>query len=72
MIDLTTEEEEIIAIALTMRQNYIETGSISVGAKDIGNMGEHAKKHGAKLQLLNIDQMKLIIKIEKIKLKIWH
>lgn len=72
MIDLTTEEEEIIAIALTMRQNHIETGSILVGAKNIENMGEYAKKHSAKLQSLSIDQMKLIIKIEEIRAKIWH
>ena len=72
MIELTIDEKEIIDIALTMRRNYIETGSISVSAKDLVSMGKHAEIHGAKLQLLHIDQMKLIIKIEELRTKIWH
>ena len=65
MIDLTTEEEEIVAAALTMRQNHIETGNVLVSAKDM-------RHRDIRLQPLSMDQMKLIIKIEEIRAKIWH
>ncbi|RPI54304.1 MAG: hypothetical protein EHM49_03325 [Deltaproteobacteria bacterium] len=58
---LTKEEKEAIYIALNCR-NYIETGVVSIGAKDIKNMGEkNAAQMGAKINALSIDQMKLII-----------
>jgi len=72
MIELTKEEKEIIDDSLTMRRNYIETGDVSTSAINIRDMGKHAELHITKLQLLNAKQMKLIIKIEKIRIMLQH
>lgn len=67
--NLTREEKDMIFIALSMRENYIETGNISTDAASLQKMGEH-KPHGAEIKALSVDQMKLLIASKELKTKI--
>lgn len=73
MITLTTDEKEMIAVALNMRRNYIETGTVSMSAKDVQKTkgmrsGEHTlfKEGKAEVKALSTAQMQLIINTENL------
>lgn len=70
---LTSQEKKLIAIGLSMRRNYIETGSTTLGAADIANIGaEHARrKYGAKINALSEDQMRIILASRELESKIY-
>ena len=57
------EEKEMIIIALNMRANFVQTGSVSLSPEDVANMGADAAKceYGAAIKPLTVDQMRLII-----------
>lgn len=61
-IELSQKEKEMIVIGLNMRRNYIETGNISVSAKDVEKMGDTDNRINA----LSVDQMQLIIDTEQL------
>jgi len=59
---LNEQEKEMIWVALGMRTNYIETGDISVSAKDAQNMGDNTPRNRhIKINALSDDQMRLIL-----------
>jgi len=65
---LSEEEKEAVWVALGVRRNIIETGSYSLSAADISNMGAEAAKEefGAEILPLSTDQIELIIRTEKL------
>jgi hypothetical protein len=58
-----------IITALTMRCNYIETGTIAYGAADVQNMGKHAPRE-AKIQALSDSQMETLLRMRNLKTKL--
>ena len=70
---LTKEEKEMITVALNLRRNYMETGSISMGAADLQNINpkDAERQFGAKIQALSEDQMKLILATSELERKIF-
>ena len=70
---LTSEEKEIIAVSLSVRKCYIETGSVSLGASTIAKIGAKAAKQefGAEIKALSEDQMKLILATNELERKIY-
>lgn len=69
MITLDDKEKEMIVISLNMRRNYIETGDISVSAKDLSNMDtSYLRLRGKepKVNALSTEQMQLIINMENL------
>ncbi len=65
-IELNEEEKEMIIIGLNMRRNYIETGDVNYSASNV----EVVK--GLKINPLNVDQMRLIIKTEELINKLFN
>jgi hypothetical protein len=70
---LTSQEKKMIAIGLSMRRNYIETGSTTLGAADIAKMDpkEAKRAYGAEIKALSEDQMRLIIASRELESKIY-
>jgi len=70
---LTSEEKEMISIGLNMRRNYIETGSHTLGARDLKGMDpkDAKRQFGAEIQALSEDQMKLILATNELSRKIY-
>lgn len=70
---LTSKEKEMITVGLNMRRNYIETGSISLGAADVAKIGveESKRQFDAEINALSEDQMKLIIATNELERKIY-
>ena len=68
MIQLTLKEKEMLIIGLRMRRNYIETGDIGASAADIEKIGGK----DTKINALSIDQMQLIIDMEKLVTKLYN
>jgi len=77
MITLTPDEKEMIIIALNMRRNYIETGTVSMAAKDAQRQIERQKRakdsgrtllgeEKAEVKALSTEQMRLIINMENL------
>lgn len=77
MITLTDDEKEIITIALNMRRNYIETGTVSMSAQDAQRQIERQKRakdsgrtllgeEKAEVKALSTEQMQLIIDMENL------
>lgn len=77
---LTKEEKEILTIALGMRENYIETGSIAYDATTVQKIQEDASREGfhgrlsrtalpdgVSVKALSVDQMKLLISSKELK-----
>ena len=60
---LTAYEKEMIIVALNMRKNYIQTGSVSLGPQDIANVTPEVAKRefGAELKILSDEQMRLCL-----------
>lgn len=58
-------DREVIIYALTMWQNYIQTGDVLQNPDDAKNCGESKK-----IKSLTIDQMEFLVRIEKIKQKL--
>jgi hypothetical protein len=71
---LTSDEKQMISIALYMRRNYIETGSISLSAADLQNIGSKDSKRqfGAEIQALSEDQMRLILASKDLEKKMFN
>lgn len=68
---LTSDEKQMIHIALGMRENYIETGTIAMDALTVQKMGDKAaNEFGATIKALSVDQMKLLIASKELKTKI--
>ena len=69
----TSKEKEMIAIGLSMRRNYIETGSITLGAADVAKMDpkEAKRAYGAEIKALSEDQMRLILASRELESKIY-
>jgi hypothetical protein len=59
---LTQEERSDIAVALQVRCNYIETGTVHLSAFDVQNMGKCAPDN-AEIKALSIDQMELLARM---------
>lgn len=56
----TKKEREMIIIALQMRRNFIQTGTVYLTPQDVENMGSiSAKETGAKVHELCDSQMEL-------------
>lgn len=70
---LTSQEKEMIAVGLNMRRNYIETGSITLGAADVARMDpkEAKRAYNAKIKALSEDQMKLILASNELERRIY-
>ena len=70
---LTKQEKEMIAVGLSMRKNYIETGSITLGASDVARMDpkEAKRAYGAEVKALSEDQMRLILATNELERKIY-
>ena len=76
MITLNDKEKEMIATALNIRRNYIETGTVSMSAKDVQGISEvrHLRDDGytllgekkAEVKALSTQQMQLIIDMENL------
>lgn len=58
-------DEDIILYSLSMWQNYIQTGNVSLSSEDAMNM-----KKPNLINPLNLDQIKFIARIETIKEKL--
>jgi hypothetical protein len=72
---LTPKEKEMIRVALDMRINYIETGSVTCGAATIAkfNNPERAKREfGAQIKALSEEQMELILETRKFERKLFE
>lgn len=61
--EFTEKELETIYFALSMHKCYIETGSVLLSAKD-------AKDRGMKVCALSVEQMKKVIELNEIMLKV--
>ena len=73
-MNLTSEEREDIVIALNMRCNYIETGDISLGAADVAERLKSRDtlfKERYEVKALSLDQMKLIIRMKELIMKLY-
>jgi len=73
-VNLTSEEREDIVIALNMRCNYIETGDISLGAADVAERLKSRDtlfKERYEVKALSLDQMKLIIRMKELIMKLY-
>jgi len=70
---LTSQEKEMIAIGLSMRRNYVETGSTTLGASDVARMDtkEAKRAHGAEIKALSEDQMKLVLASRELERRIY-
>lgn len=70
---LTSQEKEMIAIGLSMRRCYIETGSTTFGAADVAKMDpkEAKRRYGAEIKALSEDQMRLILASRDLERKIY-
>ena len=68
---LSKEEREMIIIALQMRRNYVQTGTVNLSLSDLETMGEDTfKQCGGKIKGLSLDQMQLCINTEALLTKI--
>ena len=64
---LDADEKELIRLSLNMRKNYIETGSVSVGSVDVSRLSpEERLKKRVEIKALTIEQMQILIKIQKL------
>jgi len=63
LLEITGEDKEHIYRALNMWKNYIETGNIVLSAAD-------AKERGEKYNALSVDQMKFIVHLEDLKMRV--
>jgi hypothetical protein len=70
---LTSKEKEMIAVGLSMRRCYVETGSTTLGAADVAKMDpkEAKRAYGAEIRALSEDQMKLILSSRELERKIY-
>ena len=70
---LTSQEKEMIAIGLSMRRCYVETGSTTFGSADVAKMDpkEAKRKYGAEIKALSENQMKLILASRELERKIY-
>ena len=73
-MNLTSEEREDIVVALNMRCNYIETGDISLGAADVAERLKSRDtmfKERYEIKALSLDQMKVIIRMKELIVKLY-
>jgi hypothetical protein len=62
MRQLTQYEKEMLWAALNVRNNHIETGTVSMSAADVARFGDETNiPDGAKIRALSDDQMRLLI-----------
>lgn len=69
---LSKEEKEMIIVALNMRLNYIQTGSVNLSPHDVSKIGHDAARceYGAEIKPLTTEQMRLCVKTEDLTNKI--
>ncbi len=67
MRKLNQSEKEMIVIALGMRENYIQTGSISYDAAMVAKLGAKNMPSNVSIKALSIDQMQLMVDSNKLK-----
>jgi len=73
-MNLTTEEKEAITISLNMRCNYIETGDVNLNAADAAqrlNSRDTLFKERYEVKALSLEQMKLIIMMKELIMKLY-
>ena len=69
---ITAQDREEIRVALWMRKNYIETGTVTMSANDAVrfnksiNPDSFPKTKPIEIKPLSTDQMKLIIRLEEL------
>lgn len=65
---LSSREKEMITLALNMRCNFIETGTISLSARDVEKMNpkDALGRFGARIKALSGEQMQLILKSKEL------
>ena len=66
---LTKEETEAIYTALGVRKNIVETGSHSMGARDVARLSDRKaarRQFGAEIRALSTHQMELCILTDKL------
>ena len=61
---MNISDKEIIYHAITMWQNYIQTGDVCMSAKDCENVKEKKR-----IKNLTIDQMEFLVRMDKLKKK---
>ena len=73
-MNLTNEEREDIVVSLNMRCNYIETGDISLSAADVAERLKSRDtmfKERYEIKALSLDQMKVIIRMKELIMKLY-
>ena len=73
-MNLTSEEREDIVVSLNMRCNYIETGDISLSAADVAERLKSRDtmfKERYEIKALSLDQMKVIIRMKELVMKLY-
>ena len=73
-MNLTSEEREDIVTSLNMRCNYIETGDISLSAVDVAERLKSRNtlfKERYEVKALSLDQMKVIIRMKELIMKLY-